>query len=78
MSSGSERTRLEPLDVISVPPGNMHGLVNVGSEPGVAMAINEGKTGVAITLAPQILAELRANGHDVADIEYPPGTAPTD
>jgi quercetin dioxygenase-like cupin family protein len=78
VSSGSERTRLEAFDVISVPPGDMHGLVNVGTEPGVAMAINEGKTGVAITLAPEILAELRANGHDVADIEYPPGTAPTD
>lgn len=72
VSCGEQQARLQPFDVISVPPGAMHGLVNVGSEPGVAMAINEGKTGVAIRLAPEILAELRANGHALPDVEQPP------
>ena len=78
VSSGEARTRLQPFDVISVPPGAMHGLINVGTQTGLAMAINEGKAGVAIRLAPEILAELRANGHDVADVEYPPGAAAGD
>ena len=78
LSCGASRTQVEPFDVVSVPPGAMHGLVNVGTQTGVAMAINEGKAGVAIQLDPAILAELRANGHDVVDPEYPPGSAPTD
>ena len=65
-------TRLEPFDVVSVPPDAMHGLVNVGSETGVAMAINEGKAGVPIQLAPELLSELRAMGHEISDVEYPP------
>lgn len=78
MSGAALRTRLEPLDVISVPPGTMHGLVYVGVNTGIAMAINEGKAGVAITLAAEILVELRVNGHDVADVEYPPVAADPD
>lgn len=73
VSCGEMRARLEPFDVMSVPPEAMHGLVNVSSETGVAMAINEGKTGVPIHFAPEILAELRAIGHAVPDVEYPPG-----
>jgi mannose-6-phosphate isomerase-like protein (cupin superfamily) len=78
VSCGDSRTQIEPFDVISVPPGAMHGLVNIGTETGLVMAINEGKAGVAIQLDPAILAELRTNGHEVADPEYPPGSSPTD
>lgn len=72
LSCGDMTTRLEPFDVVSVPPDAMHGLVNVGSETGVAMAINEGKAGVPIQLAPELLSELRAMGHEISDVEYPP------
>ena len=75
VTCGELRARLEPFDVISVPRDTMHGLVNVGTGIGLAMAINEGRAGVPIRLAPEILAELRANGHTVADIEYPPGSS---
>lgn len=72
LSCGEMTTRIEPFDVVSVPPQAMHGLVNVSNETGVAMAINEGKTGVPIQLAPEVLAELRSMGHVLSDVEHPP------
>jgi quercetin dioxygenase-like cupin family protein len=76
VSCGDASTRLGPFDVISAPPDAMHGVVNVGDGPGILMAINEGKSGVPIRLAPEILAELAASGHEVTDPEYPPGAGP--
>lgn len=71
------KTVLNPFDVISVPPDLFHGARNIGAEPGVMMAINEGQTGVPICLDPVILAELAAAGHVVTDPEFPPGVGDT-
>lgn len=67
------KTVLHPWDVISVTPDVLHGARNVSDQPGWIMAINEGQAGVPIRLNPEVLAEIRAAGHDVADPEYPPG-----
>ena len=42
---GGETTILEPFDVISVPPGVMHSLVNVSDLPALLMAVNAGGSG---------------------------------
>lgn len=70
------KTVLNPFDVISVPPNVFHGARNIGAEPAVMMAINEGQSGTPIRLDPALLAELAAAGHVVADPEYPPGSKP--
>ena len=70
------KTVLHPQDVISVPPDLFHGARNIGDEPAVMLAINEGQAGVPIRLDPAILAELAAAGHVVSDPEYPPGAKP--
>lgn len=69
-------TTMGPWDIISVPRDAMHGVTNVGSEPAFLMAINAGGAGVPIRLDPAVLSEIRAAGHDVPDVELPPGAAP--
>jgi quercetin dioxygenase-like cupin family protein len=66
------KTILEPWDVVSVTPDVLHGARNISDAPAYIMAINEGQTGAPIRLDPEILAEIRAAGHQVADPEYPP------
>ena len=70
------KTVLNPFDVISVPPDVFHSARNIGSEPALMMAINEGQTGTPISLDPALLAEIAAAGHTVSDPEYPPGSKP--
>lgn len=69
-------TVLNPFDVISVPPNVFHGARNIGAEPALMMAINEGQSGTPISLDPGLLAEIAAAGHTVSDPEYPPGAVP--
>jgi len=67
------KTVLNPFDVVSVPPDLFHEARNVGEEPAVLMALNEGQIGVPIRLDPKLLNEIRGAGHVVSDPEYPPG-----
>ncbi len=67
------KTVLEPFDVVSVTPDAMHSARNISNGPAFMMTINEGQRGAPIRFDPAILAELRAAGHQVPDLEYPPG-----
>lgn len=70
-AAGEHEVELGPWDVISVPPDLMHGAVNVSDEDGWLMAINAGQAGAKITWAPELLAELRAQGGKAAESEAP-------
>ncbi len=70
---GDQSVEVEPFDVVHVPPDHFHDLVNIGTETGVAMAINAGKHGAPITLAPDVVAQLAAIGKQPATaVERPP------
>jgi mannose-6-phosphate isomerase-like protein (cupin superfamily) len=70
-AAGEHEVELGPWDVISVPPDLMHGAVNVSDEDGWLMAINAGQAGAKIAWAPELLAEIRAQGKHAAESETP-------
>ena len=70
-----ETTILGPFDVISVPPGVMHSLVNISDEPAFLMAVNAGGAGAPIQWAHQVLEEVRATGGVISEMEKPPAEA---
>lgn len=45
---GEQETVMEPWDIISVPPGEMHGATNISDEVGWIMTINAGQGGAKI------------------------------
>ncbi len=69
--NGERSTILEPWDIISVPPDEMHGAVNISDQDGWIMTINAGHGGAKIRWAPAVLAELMARGVKVAAEEMP-------
>ncbi len=70
-AEGGQEVILEPWDIISVPPDEMHGAVNISDETGWIMTINAGHGGARIRWAPDLLEEVRALGVDVSDAEQP-------
>ena len=69
--NAEQETILEPWDIISVPPDEMHGAVNISDETGWLMTVNAGFGGARIRWAANIVEELRTAGHDVATEEQP-------
>lgn len=66
-----QETILEPFDIISVPPNQMHGAEVVGEETGWMMTINAGHGGAKLFWPPDLVEEIRATGADVSDVEVP-------
>ena len=66
-----QKTTLEPWDIISVPPSEMHSAVNISHEEGWLMTINAGQSGAKLFWAPELVEEIRATGKDVNNIENP-------
>jgi len=72
-TSGDQSVVVEPFDVVHVPPNLFHDLVNIGTETGVAMAINAGKHGAPISLSQDVLDQLAAIGKaPSSEVERPP------
>ncbi len=65
--NGENEVTLEPLDVVSVPPGVMRGFRNVGDEHGILMAIVGGTDTGKVTWSPSVLERARATGLDLDD-----------
>ena len=66
-----QETILGPFDIISVPPNAMHGAEVIGDETGWMMTINAGHGGAKLFWPPDLVAEIRATGADVSDVEVP-------
>ena len=73
---GDKTTTLEAWDVISVPPSEMHSLINISGETAYVMTVNSGQAGAPTYFHKDILDEVRAAGGAVKDIDYPPDAAP--
>ena len=69
--NAEQATEIGPFDLVAVPPGIMHGAMNISDETGWMMTVNAGHGGARIAWAANLVAELRAAGHDVADAETP-------
>ncbi|MDC0033608.1 cupin domain-containing protein [Alphaproteobacteria bacterium] len=69
--NAEQETILEPFDIISVPPNEMHGAKNIGEETGWLMTINAGHGGAKLFWPKGLVEELRATGADVSDVEIP-------
>lgn len=83
--NAEQETILEPFDIISVPPNEMHGAENIGDETGWMMTINAGHGGAKLFWPPDLVEEIRATGANVSEVEIPgratgplPGTARSD
>ena len=66
-----QETILEPFDIISVPPDEIHGAEVIGDETGWMMTINAGHGGAKLFWPPDLVKEIRATGADVSDVEIP-------
>lgn len=62
LTLGEEELMLGPWDVLSVPPDVMHGAENVSEQQAWLLVINAGHAGAKIHWAPELLAEIKAQG----------------
>ena len=70
-AKAEQKATLEPWDIISVPPNEMHSAVNISREEGWLMTINAGQSGAKLFWSPELVEEIRATGKDVKKIENP-------
>ncbi len=71
---GDEVAVLEPWDIIAVPPGEMHGAVNISDDDAWLMTINAGNQGAEIHWAPELVEEARRAGLTAESSEVPAST----
>ena len=68
---GEREAIIEPWDIVAVPPGEMHGAVNISDETGWLMTINAGQGGAKIHWARDVLEGVRALGIEPEEAEQP-------
>lgn len=69
--NAEQETILEPWDIISVPPDEMHAATNISDETGWLMTVNAGFGGAKIRWASDVVEQVRELGHDAAEEEQP-------